>query len=77
MALLQQLVEKRRLSCDRCFDGYHIGYTKTGMVSDAWNFLLLSRISLFPLRDGWTERSHGWLWKDAYTTLCIYLYYRD
>lgn len=37
MALLQQLVEKRRLSFDKCFDGYHAGYTKMGMISDAWD----------------------------------------
>lgn len=41
MALLQQLVGKKRLNCDKCFDGYHMAYPRTGMVNDAWDFLLL------------------------------------
>jgi hypothetical protein len=37
----------------------------------------LLNFSFPPLIDGWMKKNHGWLWKDAYTTLCIYLYYRD
>jgi hypothetical protein len=62
MALLQQLVEKKRLSFQECLDGYHIGYTKMGMISNAWNSYFFLGFLLFPpyVTDGWREGMAGY-----------------